>query len=194
MGAEYLSILITGEQAAQIAQELYGLRGTIAPLPGELDFNFRIITDSGSFVLKVSRPESDIEQIEFQQELLNHVKNNSNGLESPAVIPDLRGNQLSEITDDSGHTRKVRLLSWIEGRLWSSVNPISNRLLFSLGAVAGSLTKVLQGFDHPKARRYFEWDVAQAGWTCNYLHMFSEEQQSIVTYFQKQYNSFQDKY
>ena len=194
MGADYLSILITGKQAAQIAQELYGLRGTIAALPGELDFNFRIITDAASFVLKVSHPESDIEQIEFQQELLNHMTNNSNGLESPKVIPDLRGNQLSEITDDSGHTRKVRLLSWIEGRLWSSVNPRSNRLLFSLGAVAGSLTKVLQDFDHPKARRYFEWDVAQAGWTCNYLHMFSEEQQSIVTYFQKQYNSFQDKY
>ncbi len=194
MGTDFLSIMISKARATQIALDLYGLHGEIAILPGELDFNFRVKTDSRSYILKVSRPEADIEYIEFQLALLNHVANNSIGIESPAVIPDLHGNQLSEIIDETGQPRKVRLLTWIEGRLWSSVNPINNQLLNSLGEQAGSLTKVLQDLDHHKARRKFDWDVAQASWTCESLHMFSEEQQLIVTYFLEQYNSFQEAY
>ena len=194
MEADYLSIMVTGEQAAQIAQELYGLRGEIASLPGELDLNFRIKTDSGSYILKVSRPEADIEYIKFQLELLNHVTNSSIELESPAVVPDRHGNQMSEIKDNTGHNRVVRLLSWVEGRLWSGVNPVNDRLLFSLGVQAGSLTNVLQDFDHPKARRKFEWDVAMAQWTYDYLHLFSREQHSIVAFFQDKYRAFQDEY
>jgi len=194
MGSDYLSLMITEDHAAHIVRERFGLEGVIKSLPGELDFNFRINADSGNFLLKVSRPESDLNYIEFQQKLLDHVASSSMGLVSPEVIPDLKGNILSEIEDDQGRTRKVRLFSWIEGRLWSSVNPINNQLLFSLGKKAGSLTKVLQNLDHPLAHRHFDWDLAQSGWTNDALHLFSEEQQTVLIYFQDRYKSFQDQY
>jgi len=194
VGSDSSSMRITDEYATKIVRELYGLEGILESLPGELDFNFRIKSDSGSYILKVSRQDADTEYLQYQQELLNHMANSKSGLESPVAIPDLHGNQLSEITDDTGRTHKVRLLSWIEGRLWSSVNPINDRLLYSLGARAGVLTNSLQYFNHPKARRESEWDLAKAQWTCDYLILFSKEQQSVVKIFQDQYRSFQDEY
>ena len=194
MRADYLSIRIQVDQAAKIANRLYQVSGEVISLPGEIDFNFRIKSDSGSYILKISRPDVDIEFIEFQQGLLDHVANSGIELESPGAIPDLNGNFISEIKDESGNVRLVRLLSWIEGRIWSSVNPIRNKLLYSLGEQAGRLTKTLQGFNHSKAKRKIEWDVAQADWTYEYLHLFPAEQQEIVAYFQHQYKAIQNEY
>jgi len=194
MGKEYESIRILEDQAAGIAREYYGLEGEVSPLAGEQDFNFRIQTGTGSYILKVSRPEVDVEYLEFQHALLDHVSKSDAELESPHAIPDLRGNYLGEFMDQTGCSRRFRLLSWIEGRLWSGVNPINDNLLLSLGAQAGRLTKALQGFNHTKAFRTLEWDLAQAQWTYDYLHLFSEEQQSIATCFQALYKSFRDEY
>ncbi len=173
---------------------MYGLEGEVVSLPGEIDFNFRIDAESRSYIIKISRPGADLEYIEFQQALHHHVANSSIELESPVAFPDIHGNFISEITDETGHTRKVRLIAWIEGRLWSTVNPVNNRLLFSLGEQAGRLTKALQEFEHSMAGRKFDWDVAQAHWIDRYEHLFSEEQQSVVTYFQNHYNAFQREY
>ena len=88
----------------------------------------------------------------------------------------------------------VRLLSWVEGRLWSQVNPINQSLLKSLGEQAGALSSALQGFKHPMASRTFDWDLAQAAWTSRFLYLFSEEEQQILQYFQTPYQAFQDEY
>ncbi len=101
---------------------------------------------------------------------------------------------ISEFTDESGNVRKVRLLEWIEGRIWSSVNPITDKLLYSLGEQAGRLTTALHGFDHSTAKRKLDWDVAQADWTFDYMHLFSAEQYEIVNTFQQQYKAIQDEY
>ena len=42
MGADYLSIQISEEQASKIAQDLYDKKGEVKALPGEIDFNFKI--------------------------------------------------------------------------------------------------------------------------------------------------------
>lgn len=113
---------------------------------------------------------------------------------APVVIPDKDGNHLSKTIDDSGNTRKVRLLSWIDGRLWSSVNPVNEGLLFSLGKEAGRLTRVLESFDHKKAYRIFAWDIAQAEWTRGYLDLFTEQQNETILYFIDQFSGFQEEY
>ena len=177
MGENYLSISIQIDQASKIAKSLYQVSGEVISLPGEIDFNFCIKSDSGSYLLIISRPEADVEFIEFQQELLDHVAKTSASINVPVTFPDQDGNFISEITDESGNARRVRLLSWIEGRIWSSVNPITNRLLYSLGEQAGRLTNALKGFDHTMAKRKFEWDVAQADWTSDYSHLFTGKHQ-----------------
>ncbi len=190
----YFSALIKTDRAEKITKELYHLEGTATALPGEMDSNFRIETATGSYVLKISRPGEDDGYIEFQQELLNYFANSKEDIVAPKPIPSHDGKFISEIIDSEGNTRKVRLLSWVDGRLWSSVNPVKDDLLFSLGAEAGKLSHALQGFDHPKAYREFVWDVAQAGWTYDYVNLFSKKRQKVVTHFQDRYKTFQNNY
>jgi len=194
MGKEFLSIRISEEQAAKTALDLYGLMGSIASLPGELDFNFRLKAENASYLLKISRPEYDVEQMMYQTRLLEHLAASREGVVSPIPIPDQQGRFVGEMVDEAGINRKVRLLTWIEGRLWSVANPISDRLLLSLGTKAGKLTKMLQDFDHPRANRIFDWDLAQAEWTCGFLHLFSKDRKALVAFFQGKYLAFQKEY
>ena len=189
-----MSTQIDTDQAAKTAKKLYEIDGKAIALPGELDYNFKIKTDSTSYILKISRPDVNVDYIQFQQELLSYVANGNEAIGVPKTFPDCDGNFISKTTDDTGNPRKVRLLSWVDGRLWSSVNPINDNLLFSLGVETGKLTNALQGFDHPEAHRELPWDVAQAEWTYDYVNLFSEEQQKIATYFQNQFKEFQDEY
>lgn len=192
MSADYSHIKVLPEQAKEIAKNLYNLEGEIKSLPGELDFNFRLKTKTESYILKIGRPDEDLEYLEFQQEILNYVSNSN--LNAPKVFPDIHGKYISSIKDAEENTRYVRLLSWIDGRLWSSVNPIKGELLFSLGREAGKIAKALEGFKHSKVHRSFDWDIAQSEWTFKYLELFSKEQQEIVSYFQKSFESFQKDY
>ena len=194
MGVDYLSIRIDIDRAAETARQLYRLEGEITPLPGELDFNFRIKADSGSYILKISRPGAELAHIEFQNALLNHVADSDVGLDLPMPIADVEGRHVSEMKDGAGQTRKVRLLSWMKGRLWSDVNPVTSELLYSLGEEAGKMTRALQGFDHPEAHRRLDWDVANAEWTCGHLDLFPPAQQEIASHFQTRFKSFKEEY
>lgn len=190
----YQDIRISDKQAEDIFSELYGLQGKAVTLPGELDFNFKIKGPEGTFLLKISRPETNKSYLEFQQKILQHVAESDREIISPVPLPDLNGNFIGEINDSAGNTRRVRLLTWIEGRLWSGVNPVNNSLLYSLGEEAGRLTFVLQGFEHPLALREFEWDVARAGWTTKYEHLFAGDKLEMLQYFQGQFSALQEPY
>ena len=194
MTTDYPKIKITGQQAEGIVSELFGIKGAALSLPGELDFNFRIESKGKRYLLKVGRPDANYEYLEFQQAILQHVAESNREIVSPVPLPDLQGIYISETKDDSGNIRMVRLLTWVEGRLWSGVNPVNNRLLYSLGEEGGRLSLALQGFEHPLALRDFEWDVARAGWTAQYEHLFTGEKLEILQYFQKQFSSLQEPY
>lgn len=183
MEASYHHIQITTSQAAQIARQLYHLDGEITPLPGELDFNFKIKTPHKVFLLKVSRPHANEQELEFQKKILQWVNRYSELIVSPMVLQDRQGNSISRINDEQGKIRLVRLLSFIPGRLWSSVNPQNEELLFSLGKEAGKLTNCLKGFEDPLAQRKFDWDVAQADWTKQYFKLFKSEKLELIQYF-----------
>ncbi|WP_299160426.1 aminotransferase class III-fold pyridoxal phosphate-dependent enzyme [uncultured Tenacibaculum sp.] len=192
---DYNQIKISTQQAEEILLKLFNIKGTASSLPGEVDFNFRIKAENNEdYVLKISRPEEDVNYLDFQQKLLQHVDNNTTNLVTPKVIEDRNGNTISEITDNFSKTRKVRLLTWISGRVWSSVNPQLDELRFSLGKQCGLLTQALQGFEHPEAHRKFEWDIAQSLWTREHLELFSKEEKKILITFQQQFETAQPTY
>ncbi|MCK0190889.1 aminotransferase class III-fold pyridoxal phosphate-dependent enzyme [Arenibacter sp. F20364] len=192
---EYNKIKITENQAIKIGSENFSIQGCANSLPGEIDFNFKIdATDGTEYVLKISRPDENAEYLDFQQKLLQYASEYGKDLTSPIVIPDAFGNPISEIKDDFGQIRKVRLLSWISGRVWSAVNPQLDDLRYSLGNYCGRLTQALQGFDHPQAHREFLWDVAQGEWTTAHLHLFEGEEKGIIAFFQNKFTSAQRSY
>lgn len=191
----YTTIKIDTKQAETILLKLFNIKGIAKELPGEVDFNFRIkVEDHYQYILKISRPEEDENYLDFQQKLLQFVEENGESLISPKVVKDIHGNSISEIIDDNRQKRKVRLLTWVSGRVWSSVNPQLGDLRYSLGEQCGLLTQALQGFDHEEAHRDFQWDVAQALWTADYTDLFTSEEKEILIHFQKQFENAQKEY
>ncbi|WP_373516287.1 aminotransferase class III-fold pyridoxal phosphate-dependent enzyme [Pricia sp.] len=189
------TLKITPQQAESLIQELFDVSGKATPLPGYLDFNFRIKVDDGEgYILKISRPDEDVEYLDFQQKLLQYAEKKGRNLISPHVILDTKGNPMAWFTDDAGNRRIVRLLTWISGRIWSAVNPQLDDLRFSLGAQCGKLTQALQGFDHPQAHREFEWDIARSLWTTAHLDLFDEKERRILHSFQKDFEKMQSSY
>ncbi|NNF19621.1 MAG: phosphotransferase, partial [Flavobacteriaceae bacterium] len=185
MKTQYQQIVISPEQAQDIVSRLYDITGTATALPGEIDFNFRINTWEGeAFLLKIARPGEDENYLDFQKELLLHLQAENPDLAAPRIIKDKEGNTLSIFVDERGNKRFVRLLTWLPGRLWSSVNPHTESLRESLGIHLGKITAALQGFDHPMAHRSLQWDISQAGWTSDHRSLFSGKQLKMITYFQ----------
>ncbi|WP_291868993.1 aminotransferase class III-fold pyridoxal phosphate-dependent enzyme [Maribacter sp.] len=191
----YDSLKISNKQAEDILFKLFNIKGNVTELPGEVDFNFRIKTDnSEGYILKISRPNENENYLDFQQKLLQFVEVNGHNIIAPKVITDSKGNSITKITDDFGNERNVRLLSWVSGRVWSSVNPQLNNLRFSLGEQCGLLTKALQGFNHPEAHKEFAWDVAQSLWTKEHVDLFQKEEKEIIQYFQNQFEKSLETY
>jgi len=188
------ALKLTTDQAVEIIQSVYGQKCTASRLPGELDLNFRITSDKNeNFILKISRPSEKESYLNFQQQLLLHIAGKKHQLETPRVILDSKDRAISKI-ECSGNEIFVRLLSWVPGRLWSSVNPKSEDLLNSLGKKCGLLTYAMQDFDHQEAHRQFEWDVAQSLWTRDNLDLFKEEEKTIVIKLQSRFENSLDTY
>ena len=182
---------ISTKRAKEILFELFDIKGIAHPLPGEIDINFRIkIKNEAGYILKISRPDEDQENYEFQKDILQFIEKHGEEIIAPKVIKDTFGKYFSRIKDDLGEQRNVRLLTWVSGRIWSTVHPRLDDLHFSLGEQCGLLTMVLQSFKHSKASRKFDWDISQSLWTKEFLHLFKDEQLEIISYFQ---NGFERK-
>ena len=192
---DYNTIKITSKQAEKILFELYHIKGKASSLPGYVDFNFRMkVENKEGYILKISRPDENKKYLDFQQDLLQTIEASDEDLIAPKVVLDIHGNSISEITDEFGKKRFVRLLTWISGRVWSAVNPQLEDFRFSLGEQCGLLTKSLQNFDHPEAHYKFEWDIAQSLWTKEQLHLFSEDKKEILSFHQERFETAQTSY
>ncbi len=192
--SQYSSINISLVEAAAIAEKLYGITGEIIRLPGELDFNFRINNHKKSYVLKIARPGTDLNALEFQKAILDHLKRKVSDSVYPISLPDISGKFISLTIDRNGIERFVRLFSWIEGRIWSEVLPKSSALLYSLGKLAGKLTSSLKGFTHPHASRQIPWDIARCEWVEDHIELLDENIREITSRFLKTFRSASDKY
>lgn len=192
---DYNNLLITIGQAQKLVFDLFNIQGSARPLPGEIDFNFKIDSIEGEeYILKVSRSLENGVYLDFQQRLLRHAAEHGQDLIIPKIIPDRQGNLISRFEDELGRSRQVRLLSWVSGRVWKGVNPKLEDLRQSLGNRCGALTLALQGFDHPQAHRQFEWDVAQGGWTTVHLPLFEAEEREVISFFQELFLRAQSAY
>ena len=192
---EYNIIKISIQQAETILLERFNLKGKLKRLPGEIDFNYKVEIDGTyGYILKISRPNENDSYLDFQQKLLLHVGNNTTNSFTPKIINDVDGNVISEWFDAFGNKRKVRLLTWTPGRVWSSVNPQLDDLRFSLGEQCGMLTKALQGFDHKESHRHLDWDVAQSLWTKSHMHLFENEEKKVLTTFINRFETNHNSY
>ena len=154
MGYERLILSVT--QVEKIVQNNYGIKGTASKLPGEIDINYKISTkNSKDYILKISRPNIGSQYLDFQIKIINFIKSKKNNLDIPDIVLNNKNDEITEFIDSNKQNRKARLLTWIPGRLWSSVNPQTDDLRFSLGEKSGIMTSLLDGFHHKYGNRKF---------------------------------------
>ena len=185
---------ISSTKVQEIAREYYGLSIQATALAGDEDANFKLQDTAGkNYLLKISNAESELDLLNFQNEILKHLQKITLEITLPAVISNLKGKDISTVSID-GENYFVRMLSWVPGRLWSAINPKTANLRYSLGKAAGSLTQSLEGFTHPEATRSFDWNLAEALWTQNQLHLFTSEKKQRIETFQQQFVALQPVY
>tara|TARA_B100001113_G_scaffold353714_1_gene359306 strand:- start:848 stop:3874 length:3027 start_codon:yes stop_codon:yes gene_type:complete len=184
----YKKLVLSTKEVEKIVKKEYGISGSASKLEGEIDINYKISTrNSQDYILKISRPDSPSDYLDFQIKILKFINSKNNNLPVSKLILNKKKKNITETQDHYGAKRIVRLLKWIPGRVWSSVNPQLDDLRYSLGEKSGNVTKLLKGFDHKIAHREFEWDIAQSLWTKKHLNLFDIDQKKILKYFQEQF-------
>ena len=176
---------LTLEEAAQIARQRYGRSGTLTPLPGEYEQNFRLDTASGqTYILKIAPPGTPPELLEMQDAALAFIARRLPHA-CPQPVPPLPAptDYQSPITDHRSPITdyQTRLLTWLPGTLYAHARPHTAALQRSLGRFMGQLDKILAGFAHPAAHRVLQWDLSQAAAVIDYTkHIRDEDDRALA--------------
>ena len=187
--------LINHNKLLSFIEEQYQIQASLYPLAGEVDLNFKMVTEQGeTFVVKVYAPGRDLEFLNFQERLLTHLESKELNFDVPQVIKTHTGKSTLNFIDENQQQRSVRILSWISGRLWNHVNPHTAALRYELGTLCGTLSTALLDFDHPFAHREFEWDIASGLWVKEYLELFDTAEQNLIQVFISQFEEVQTEY
>lgn len=156
---------LSEEEIRRWMRENYSLDGSLEPLPGERDLNFKIkVAGGGPVVCKISSASEDLDFLAAQNEVMSRL--NQSGF---TVVPDvLRSNRgeflVSLVPPQTGDGQSFvgRVLTYVPGRPLSECAPYGNHLIRNLGRTVGQFDRALQGYDHPAFHHKFDWDLAHA--------------------------------
>jgi len=174
-------IEITTTEAAQLSLQHYGFQGQIKKLPGEEDFNFFLKTETGeTYTIKISRPNTELQFIQFQSALMNHLAARDIPLDLPSVVLSKSGKEFIPLKND----RYLRIQKWVSGTILSEVKNRDKEILENWGKTCGLLSTHLADFDHPAAHRFYKWDPSQTLYSKKYrAYIQDEETLEIADYF-----------
>ena len=172
---------ISISQAGTIAKTHFLITGTVCLLDGDEDFNFKITTASTCYVLKIS--SANLQRLETQNKVLHFLSQKELPLALPQILPNKKGDFCTTITLHGAQCH-VRLITYVQGRLWAKINPKTSVLRYDLGHKAGALTKALLDFAPNPRQSDSHWDLANASWSCNHTMLFKGEKRALITRFQ----------
>jgi 4-aminobutyrate aminotransferase-like enzyme len=150
----------------------YGLEGTLAPLPGEWDQNFRLDAGGGRrCVVKLANRGHEEGVLELQSSALDHLAASALTVRSPGIVRTGSGEPLARFRDAGGEAHRMRLLTWLEGTPLAGRLPLPAGGLRALGRALGELNLALADFSHPAMDRDLQWDLRRAAWISRWTHL-----------------------
>ena len=179
-------------EALEAVRALFDLDGSLTPLPGERDQNFKLECGNGEqYVLKVSSPEEPDEILQFETEMLVRLNEKTKGL-LPGVHASNAGDYLVEYEDSVGGLHRLRVVEFLPGTLLAKVRPRSEGLFVDYGRRLAELDSALGGYpDHPPARVDFDWALGNSASVMERcLHLFEGEEKGLV---ERAMNSFNER-
>jgi hypothetical protein len=144
---------VPADRLLRLAQDHWGLDGTVSALTSERDQNHRLDTGQGSFVLKLANRSEPARLTEFQTLALLDLARSAPDLPIPRVLRAKDGRLIVTTSEGS-----MRLLSWLAGTPLAQL-PRSPALAAAIGAALGRLDAALSGFSHPAADHHLLWDI-----------------------------------
>jgi 4-aminobutyrate aminotransferase-like enzyme/Ser/Thr protein kinase RdoA (MazF antagonist) len=147
--------------AQQILSGNFGLTGSLTPLAGERDQNFRVDTPDGQrFLLKISNPADGLATVAMQTAALAHIERVDPGLPVMRTRPATAGEPWIEVPGPDARAYPVRLFTFLPGRATPSA-VLTGPALYSFGQAAARLGRALRGFFHPAADYEILWDLTR---------------------------------
>jgi 4-aminobutyrate aminotransferase-like enzyme/Ser/Thr protein kinase RdoA (MazF antagonist) len=137
----------TADEVAQIAADLFGLRGSASDLGSERDQAFLLENGEVGGVLKISNSGEDEAILDFEEAAIAYIA---------AVDPDLPvARQLAPRATFDGH--HVRLFERRHG--FKGGPELGDAAVYAVSAAHARLCLALRGFFHPAAGRELLWNV-----------------------------------
>jgi len=155
----------------------YGIDGTTEPLPSYCDQNIQLDTrEKGRFVVKIANRSENREVLDFQNAAMNLLSEIWSSGNVPRVIKSLAGQFLCPVIGSDGEQYWMRVLTFLPGRLLSTVLPRSELTLERLGYALGELDRCLADFQHPAMERELQWDLPRAEWISSHTRRIPDIQ------------------
>ena len=149
----------------------------IKSLNSERDKNFLIKGIGGKYyVVKISHPSESVKQLNFQDDLIKHLRSNSSLVK---IYPKICHNNILFYNDLNQRKCAVRVLTYIDGKMYAK-SKITDEIEISFGKFLGLQTNQLKNFIHKEAIRNFIWNPENIQWINDYLYLFKGERKKII--------------
>lgn len=146
---------VSVSEAEALVAAVWGIAARAEPIACERDTNFRL---SSGHVLKLSNPAEPAQDTNFQTGALLWVAARDPGLPLPRVVVARDGRPEVPVPLRDGRTSLARLLTWVEGVPLARV-PFAAGMPAEIGRTLARLARALEGYDHPAAGHYLQWDI-----------------------------------
>jgi len=182
-------LTITPEHAAALIQQHWHLDGQLSPLPSYADCNFKVQAAGRTYVFKIAAPSWHYADLDLENMALLHLEKHQPQLNLPRVQMSVTGQHLLPLAI-KGQTAYMRLLSYVDGRIYADVAKLqsspspspSPTLTQSLGTVLAQLSQGLRDFHHDNAERHQDWNLIRLAYLADEVNKMDDlELQSIVS-------------
>lgn len=140
---------------AELARDFYSIDAEVHDLPGYTDSNYKLTTASAAYTLRLSPPDSETAEFDFQAMVLRRL--GAGGILAPTPVPTSEGDDWVQF-DDGWF---ARLFTWVPGKSFSEYGRPA-AVAKSIGRTAAQTVAALEDLDHPAADRLSEWNILGA--------------------------------
>ncbi|MBO9729554.1 MAG: aminotransferase class III-fold pyridoxal phosphate-dependent enzyme [Chitinophaga sp.] len=169
-----------------LVQQHYGIDVSVQALDGYEDRNFLLADKAGQqYICKVADISSDLHLLDAQLKMLRHLADTPVAKGFQQVLLNQQGEEITRLS-----TGYMRILTFLEGRIWADEIAHTPQLLLSLGHFLGRMDRALQGFAHPAAYRIYSWDLRNTlAARVNLPAIKDHERRRMVAYFLLQFET-----
>jgi hydroxylysine kinase len=141
-----------------LLEEHYELSGQLRSVATEKDDTFRLTTDAGAYLVKVSPPDEPPAVVGLQTAAMRFLEDVAVDLPVQRVRLTVDAHDDVVVEAGDGPPRILRVFDFVEGAVWAEKSPDAEQVA-KVGEMLGRVDVALERFAHPADRRELVWDM-----------------------------------